>query len=365
MISTKASDSSTNSVTTIVYAILSFLRLLEFILLSVQFYYFFFKQDDTDSSLYFRRHSKRFCYLILVLLMLTPYFLLGFAIPGLGILQEIEHSERSLECSRHYREIYITYCVINFLRYLSAYTVRALMIYTTLYLSKIWFPDVSPPVHTSMGLARVVEQTQTASAKSVTDFQTHLVDWNAVSKNWELYDRKYTDIGKQVHAIQELFQTWFIVPWVIYFVATSLKTYNILRPWRADSDGDTLFADTPQIYYLLYNLNQFITLLIPYLCARKMNTYHQKFFKLSRDKQLKNFWHNPNRLTLARQLKVEWEEDFDFLPRIYLEQIYKFLSAAHFTSYYFLQESSFRYLSHCFLQNKLGIASYYSCLLMY
>ncbi len=317
--------------TTVVYAILSVLRLLEFILLGKQFYYFFFEQDDTHSSVFLIRiKSKRFCYLTGTLLILAPYILLMFAIPGLGIFGEIEYSERSLECSQYYREIFIIYCALDFLRYLLAYNVRALMIYTTLYLSKTWFPDDSPPVHTSLALTKVVEQTHTVSELTVeyvgqsqtvelsclTDFQTHLSDWNLVSKDWKLYDKNYTDIGKQVHAIQELFQSWFIVPWVIYIVATSLKTYNVLRPWRADSDGDTPIADIPQIYYLLYNLNQFITLLIPYLCARKMNTYHQKFFNLSRNKQLKKCWGNPSRLTIAQQLEVEWEEDFDFLPRI-------------------------------------------------
>ena len=309
--------------TTVVYAILSVLRLLEFILLGKQFYHFFFEQKDTDSRVFFRANSKRFYYLPVILLILAPYILLGFAIPGLGIFQEIKYSEsRSLECSRHYHEIYITYCAFNFLRYLSAYIVRALMIYATLYLSKIWPLDDSP-------CERTVKQTQNSSSKhteptveqtqdsppELTEEQA-LADWNLVSKDWKLYDKNYTEIGKKVEAIQELFQTWFIVPWIIYLVATSLKTYNILRPWRADSDGDTPIADIPQIFYLLYNLNQFITLLIPYLCARKMNTYHQEFFNKLRENQLKKFQDNPNRSTLARRLEVEWEEDFDFLPRI-------------------------------------------------
>ncbi len=294
--------------TTVVYAILSVLRLLEFILLGKQFYHFFFKQKDTESRVFFRANSKRCYYLPVILLLLGPYILLGFAIPGLGILQEIKYSEsRSLECSRHYSEIYITYCAFNFLRYLSAYIVRALMIYATFYLSKIWPLDDSP-------CKRTVKQTQDSSPKLTVE-QT-LADWNSVSKDWKLYDKDYTEIGKKVEAIQELFQTWFIVPWIIYLIATSLKTYNILRPWRADSDGDTPIADIPQIFYLLYNLNQFITLLIPYLCARKMNTYHQKFFNKSREKQLEECRHNPNCLRIARQLKVEWEENFDFLPRI-------------------------------------------------
>ena len=84
-------------------------------------------------------------------IVLLPYFLLGFAIPGLGIHQEIEHTKRLEKCYRHYHEIFITYCAVNFLRYASAFSVRIWMIYTALFIDKLWFPD-ELPMHTSVGL---------------------------------------------------------------------------------------------------------------------------------------------------------------------------------------------------------------------
>ncbi len=326
--------------TVVVYGILSILRILEYVLLGKQFYYFLFKQKLIDETTFFTKHSQRFCYIPVLFIVLLPYFLLGVIIPSLGIYQEIRHSERVAGCYRHYHEIYITYSVINFLRYMCAYTVRVVMIFTTLALSKYWFPDHNgPPAVTSSGNFSpppnkqdirdsdsdrrseenpVREDTEEVShCQDSGELKEILKDWKTVSVDYQKRAKEYVRIGNQVSEIQELFQTWFIIPWIVYFIASSLKTYNILRPWQTDGDGNEPTVDIPQIYYLLYNVNQFITLLIPFLCAKKMNTYHQKYHKISRDLQLYTFEENTSRFASARQLQIEKEGDYDFLPRIW------------------------------------------------
>lgn len=138
-----------------------------------------------------------------------------------------------------------------------------------------------------------------------------LTDWINVSEYFKECYIKYRKTGKAAIEINELFQTWFIVPWVIYFIACSLKTYNILHPWMNNSD-----SSVPQIYYLLYNVNQFVTLSIPYLCAKMINTYHRKHYKKMRKQQLEKFKDDPRRLSFSRQLLIKKEERYDFLPRI-------------------------------------------------
>lgn len=304
----------------------------------------------------------------------------GAAIPAIGIYQEMELSERVAECYRHYHEIYIAYCVVNFFRYLSSYGVRVLLIYTTLYLSKTWFPKVVP-AHTSIGRTKILPtarpsdftstnntyrkvsgisiQTechgtgvanrayieadvdddnglQSVDVKVVSDkvemadagskphdvnnheiVQKVLEDWKAVSSDYQSRFEKYNEKGEKVQVIQELFQTWFVVPWLVYFVASSLQTYNILRPWDFDGDGNTPPSTFPAIYYLLYNINQIITLIIPFLCVKKMNTYHHKYYiHTVRNGQIKEFENDPSRLSFARQLKIDQDSRFDFVPRI-------------------------------------------------
>ena len=350
--------------TVIMYAILSVLRIVEYVLLGKQFRSFFFEQTEIDPCTFFTKHSKRFCYLLLFFIVLLPYFFLGFAIPALGIHQEIEHTERLEKCYRHYHEIFITYRAINFLRYASAFAVRIGMIYTALFIDKLWFPD-DPPMHTSIGLDKTKSmslksgQGQTVisiqnsgenigeSSESDAGASPHskkveanednighelfnnefLQDWKEVSTEFKQIFEKYHKIGKQVQVYQELFQTWFIVPWIIYFVNSSLKTYHILRPWNVDGDGDTPPSEISSIYYLLYNINQLITLIVPFLCAKKINTYHQKYFKHMRTEQIKRYMNQRDRsdpnggsrarcLSFARQLMVDKNDRYDFEPRL-------------------------------------------------
>ena len=348
--------------TTIVYGILSILRILEYSLLAKQFYHFLFKQDVVDVSASFKKCTdknasgkkpdkkrfQRFLYCLCFVIILLPYFFLGLIIPALGVYQEILYSEWLVpQCYHHYFEIYLAFCITDFFRYMSAFTVRIMMIYTALSLRKIWNPDAenpdaenpdaeNPDADNPDAENRVADNSDAenpdadnhvaenhVAEKHVADTlilddprKKILEDWKVVSSDFQVLSKDYTEIGNQVQVIQDLFQTWFIVPWVAYLIASSLKTYNVLRPWNADDDRDSPLTNILHIHYLLYNINQFITLIIPYLCAKKINTYHQIYFKEMRDHQLKKFKGDPSRLSLARQLMVDRESSNDFMPRI-------------------------------------------------
>ena len=231
--------------TVVLYAIVNVLRILEYVLLGKQFYSFFFQQTEIDPCTFFTKHSKRFCYLLLFFIILLPYFLLGFAIPTLGIYQEIQLTERLEQCYRHYHEVYITYCAVNFFRYASAFTVRIGMIYTALFIDKLWFPD-NPPGHTSVGLDKslgysyckefdaVVIKTSAESSGSATsspnisnEIQSHedqnhaadnpghelklfstsfLQDWKTVSTDFKQIFERYHEIGKKFKFIKSCFK---------------------------------------------------------------------------------------------------------------------------------------------------------------
>ena len=130
----------------IVYLILNILRFIEYVLIGKGFYSFFFPEQKhkVDVQGFFNKELISCTwYMFLFLAILSLYLILGLSIPGLGIYQEIDHSERVAQCYRHYHEIYITYCIVNFLRYISAFTVRVMMICTTLYVRTLWFPKRS------------------------------------------------------------------------------------------------------------------------------------------------------------------------------------------------------------------------------
>ena len=320
--------------TTIVYALMSVLRILEYVILGKQFYFFLFRQGTINVAEFFTKHSRRFFYLLMFSVILLPYFLLAFAIPALGVYQEIQYSEHVETCYQHYYEFYVTYCVIDVLRYFLAYSIRFLMMFAAISLSKYWFPEhTGPPQNTSivqsMTINEPVDQKGNAMKEQASEsseltvnrededsMTAFLQDWEIVSADFKKRADDYVRIGNQVAVINELFQPWFFIPWVIYFIASFLKTYNVLRPWDVDGDGALPPPDISQIYYMLFNINQFITLVIPYLCVRKINTYHQKYYNAMRNDQLKRFKDKSSCLSFARQLKIEKEEEYDFIPRI-------------------------------------------------
>ena len=286
--------------TVTMYGIISLLRLLEYSLLVKQFYSFIFVQDKVLVM------AKNFFHVRPFFVFLLPYIALGMAIPSVGIYQELEISRQREECDgiRHYFEIYLTYSAINYFRYISASLVRMLMILTTLTIRNYWHPD------NSWTYSR--DGSQNDFPNTVNKL---LEDWKVVTRDHQERAQEYARIGTQVQEIQKLFQTWFIVPWVAFLLNTSIKTHNVLRPWISEA-GDVPPKETSKVFYLLCNVNQFICLLIPYLCACIINTYHQNYYKHMRNQQLKRFEASASRYSIARQLVIEKEEEYDFLPRV-------------------------------------------------
>ena len=288
--------------TTVVLGILSMLHIFEYLVLGWQFYHFLFKQDIIDTREFYTKHSKRYWYLLVFSVILLPYLFLGLSVPSYGMHQEIK-AINSRVCYWKYHYIFVLYNALDIFHYLIAYSVRFMIIFTTLSLSKYWFPD-----HTTQESSGTRVNSQNANSNVEEDGV--LLDWIVVSSDFHEHYKAYSSIGKKAKVINELFQTWFILPWVFYFIVSSLNTSNILRPWVDDDQPPS------SIPYLLYNIYRFFTLFIPYLCTKKINTYHQKYYERMRKQQLIKFEETESRLLFTSQLLLEKDEYYDFLPRV-------------------------------------------------
>lgn len=348
--SSKDSISEEYVFTITMYGIVSLLRILEYLLLGKQFYVFLFQQSAVDPFAFFSNHSEK-VYMALFSIILLPHLLLGFVVPALGIYQELVHTEEITECTQqqHYYQVYMAYCAVNLLRYLSAYSVRIIMILTALSLSKVWsFNPPEPLAYAELSSKKTTvasieecrlegtaasdtievpnqnsgthnsqkEKSDDSSSCDTRILQQVLLDWKIVSADFEMRTQQYIATGRKVQVIHELFQNWFVVPWLAYFIASSLEINDVIRPWKADGKSDSKSSEIFQVYYLLYNINQFITLLIPFLCAQVMNTFHRRYHERMRHQQLKQFRDNPSRLSFACQLEAEKDGEYDFMPRI-------------------------------------------------
>ncbi len=210
--------------------------------------------------------------------MLLP---LHFSIPAVGIVLELA-SEKE-HCGDSMAAVFVTYCAINFFRYTWAFLVRVGMVIALLKIREIWgkFPD-------------------TSQCRSAVQLHAKLTD-------------KYIEAGKQVQEITGIFQTWFLFPWIIFFLASSLEAKNVLWVWNSERED---VENLPVIYYLLYNINQMVGLLVPYLCGQKMDSYHHQYHLKMEQAQL-----DPNRdekfRAEQRAMLIQEEDNYNFVPRVW------------------------------------------------
>ena len=239
--------------------------------------------------------------LLCFVVMLTPYFLLGTAVvPALGITLEIVHTQK-VTCDKHIGNLFFAYCSLDVVRYALDFSVRVGMITTTLVARKVWDTSVNVPstVESESGTSENSEPLGSISDELVRDMQKT----DAYVKTLQ---KQYQENGTVVQTCNQIFETWFVLPWIVYVVAASLEVGNLLLPWK--DDNETLTSSYPKIFYLAYSVNQLITLFIPYLCAKQIEAYHKKYFE--------HIEGQISSKTFGAMMKISKSEYYDFCPRI-------------------------------------------------
>ena len=110
-------------------------------------------------------------------------------------------------------------------------------------------------------------------------------------------------------------QTWFVIPWIGFLIASSLETDNLLKGWKNGPSSSGQY-DFSEVVYMVYHFYQVFLLALPYLCMQKMNALHHKYLNQSRRKQLAKF-KTASRMAHACMNRIEKEGHYDFVPRIW------------------------------------------------
>ena len=86
--------------------------------------------------------------------------------------------------------------------------------------------------------------------------------------------KNYTETGKMVAALQDLFQEWFMMSWVVYFIGVTGNTTLVLK-----AVFNNLFNTSSHrsFFYLAHLVNDFAAFLILYICGGLINHYHEKY----------------------------------------------------------------------------------------
>ena len=260
----------------------SALYCIEYLILGWGFLYKTYKQKTSTIP-----WSAIFKMFIKSAILLTPLAMLKVVNTVYNIKMEI-HSMSDKPNSE--TKIYITYCILELFKGLFDYIVRAMMLTATLMIREVWFPK---------------NDDQEDSSKEMADFD---LGKNEAIKEHSLQMHQYRKRGPQVEQIMFPFNIWFMLPWITHYLTTSINPHLILAPWMSH-------MHVTRIFYLTYNVLKFAELLVQYLCALKMNQYHNEYYDKMRDKQILKY-QSPKYQAIASKLGIDYKDKYNFYPTI-------------------------------------------------
>ena len=299
---TQASRGGEQVFTMVVYGMLFIGRFLEALIIEIHIYKFLFGKSTFGvykfKEMFIEELKRRRWIAWLVFIMTTYMSIHSLSIPALGIALEIQHGT-GVNCDAYVYEHHVVYWMPDVIRYIYDISIRVFLMLATIVVNKIWLYD---------------EEESDSHTKEPETYSEYLQDRAVTNEDHKSRTDDYIGRGGKVEVISEIFQTWFIIPWVLFFIGSSLETDYILKSWTDKTkNGKYSF---PEVVYLIYNLNQLVLLTLPYICAKIMHTRHHKYFTKLRQKQLLKY-KTASRMAFARIQKIEKEVHFDFTPRIW------------------------------------------------
>ena len=290
-------------------------RWVETLIIHIHIYKFFFRQSTLieEFKQLCSEGLKRSCTATTLLVILMIYmFIHSESIPFLGIMLKLQ-SDQDINCENYVHEHYTVYWVLDVIRYLNDVAIHILMILATIVIVELKSNNDNYTPEDTNGSESANAQTE--NEPETCNITEYLNDRDETNKDHEMRTKEYAEIGSQVEHILEIFQTWFPIPWLLYFISTSLDTDHILKAWKDGSSGEGYY-DFSEISYMVYNFHQLSFLTIAFLCSKRMNTYHRNYFEQSRREQLTKF-KRASRMAMASMNKIEKDEHFDFVPRVW------------------------------------------------
>ena len=290
--------------TMVVYNLLFIGRFVEILILQKHIYNFFVKCSMFEAHRFKNLCTKGLGTRITAgFVVLSVYmFVHSLSVPALGIVLEVS-AGKGVKCEPYVYEYHTAYWILDIFRYIYDVIVRLFMVLATLAVGSIWnsksptetFPPSSP-------------------RREPTTRRDYLADRDDVNQSYIEKWKEYIRRGKEVERILDMFQVWFILPWLLYFVSSSLNTEYILRVWKEDASRSGRY-DLSRVVYMIYSFNQLLLLSVPYLCARTMNAYHLTYIHDSRESLMKPH-ETASRMALVYLNRLEQKECYNFTPHL-------------------------------------------------
>ena len=211
-----------------------------------------------------------------------------------------------------YMNIYAAYCGMEAFHVLFDIIIRTIMLVEMFRIRKVWDCTLLKDY-----LYDNVNQNLSINSTDKQESITKLL----AAKNFRENLLQYHERGKEAKYLMHPFKLWFLTPWLIYSVETSLNPNSLLSPW---TESDSTIEDLTKWFHIVNVAMKTFQLLLQYIFALKINESHRDYylkmklevvFKFKYDK-VKSEGFKQDYLAEASQLMatVEFQDDFNFYP---------------------------------------------------
>lgn len=308
--------------TVVIYGLLFLGRFIEALIIEIYIYKFMFKQSSvTDiKGKFYEKLKENKCLSGLIILSVIWMIINSLAVLAMGIAHEIMQDKVS-NCISIYSQRYnVIYWFLDIVRYIYDIVIRIFMIMATMAIGIIWSKkeanitinnEAPTDNEASMeGFLLILKE------KEPLRYVNYLEDRNNVISNHKLQMDSYNKKGNEVKTINAIFQAWFVIPWILFFIQSTLLDSKVfLKAWQEQTKTKPEF-DFLDITFLVYNINQLVLLILPYMCSKIINAYHQKYLALIRKNQLTRY-QTASKMALACIQKIEKNRHYNFTPHIW------------------------------------------------
>lgn len=183
-------------------------------------------------------------------------------------------------------------------------------------LYRIWFENQLKPEHVVYVGTVFLADIFNGAIRAVMIFVTVLVRaaWLSCSEKSKMANSKellkdYDKNCKLISSLQGIFQPWFVLQWLIYFIAITEDCMTIIRVLTTSSISPTISGIKQNKYLaltittLVYNISVFV---IPYTCGTTMNYYYKEYRKTLQDKQKELLFRDLNDSEKNLKTAVKW-----------------------------------------------------------
>lgn len=125
----------------------------------------------------------------------------------------------------------------------------------------------------------------------------------------------YNEIGQFVTPLYGIFQQWFVMQWVVYFIKIIEDFAIILHSLDIDDHSYAYEQKMHELVFILTHLAyDVILVIIPYYCASVLNQYHQDYHDRIQRIQKEIFCNDPDSWRLQSALLIPQNPKFIFVP---------------------------------------------------